>query len=495
MAKGSVSSSLDPAVFGRLIPYRKTRRSLPSSSSLLTSQDLNDLIAHHHPDPQLLRQLLRDFKSRSTEGKLSTFDRELLTWLDWYPPIRQLVSGALSTVAPPSYAAMLGYTAPLCAHVTNQYLTTEDCSMVVKSFRRGGKTRYVFVAPHQGCQFRMPIPWDGVEKYDMEDYNEDQEDDIDLMGSAYLNSSFSTSDASFDLGEGSAAFQSSPPSSPSTAPGQDGMPSSSPPKPRPLANSSRGPQCFYSESTAKARASPDVQVIADVKSAYKSGIFQKYPSFHPAYNLSSRTLPQALVPYDPEGGEGTGTFQHLQLFDDPVGQAIRALNSTTGLPTGTFVKLVNLATDCPVCLCLFSPNGYALHVGEGSRCMNYPGCPSVPETQGPTDLQMDLALRTYQYEERPAFREGLDSAAGRPYLEWNSRLGVPSDVWALVSTAITACPTCRLVRTFYADRLHRSTDGACMDPGRGEELGSEVDLVEDKEHALALTPCKGKDRV
>ncbi|KAF9058433.1 hypothetical protein BDP27DRAFT_1432795 [Rhodocollybia butyracea] len=420
MAKGSVSSSLDPAVFGRLIPYRKTRRSLPSSSSLLTSQDLNDLIAHHHPDPQLLRQLLRDFKSRSTEGKLSTFDRELLTWLDWYPPIRQLVSGALSTVAPPSYAAMLGYTAPF------PFAEVVKLAMSLWPLTRAASSE--LLSP-------VPIPWDGVEKYDMEDYNEDQEDDIDLMGSAYLNSSFSTSDASFDLGEGSAAFQSSP----------------LPLLPLHLVKMGcRLPLLLNQGPWLIPLVVPSASIL-------------RAP-------LRPEPL-QALVPYDPEGGH-----QGFEQHNRPS--------------TGTFVKLVNLATDCPVCLCLFSPNGYALHVGEGSRCMNYPGCPSVPETQGPTDLQMDLALRTYQYEERPAFREGLDSAAGRPYLEWNSRLGVPSDVWALVSTAITACPTCRLVRTFYADRLHRSTDGACMDPGRGEELGSEVDLVEDKEHAFGVDPLQ-----
>lgn len=58
----------------------------------------------------------------------------------------------------------------------------------------------------------------------------------------------------------------------------------------------------------------------------------------------------------------------------------------------------------------------------------------------------------------------LDSTFGAAWLEWNSKLGIPTDVWALTSTAIQECATCHFVRTFpaHAAHLHPGT-GACND--------------------------------
>jgi hypothetical protein len=39
-------------------------------------------------------------------------------------------------------------------------------------------------------------------------------------------------------------------------------------------------------------------------------------------------------------------------------------------------------------------------------------------------------------------------------LEWNSRVGVRRDVWALVSTMEVRCSVCRLVRSAPAHRRH-----------------------------------------
>lgn len=47
-------------------------------------------------------------------------------------------------------------------------------------------------------------------------------------------------------------------------------------------------------------------------------------------------------------------------------------------------------------------------------------------------------------------------------LEWNSRIGVPFDVWVLVITACTLCPICNMYRiVMYSITEHRAC-GVCM---------------------------------
>lgn len=83
-----------------------------------------------------------------------------------------------------------------------------------------------------------------------------------------------------------------------------------------------------------------------------------------------------------------------------------------------------------------------------------------------------VLFRTYPPNEVPSgptplANMFLDTAIGLPFLEWNSRIGVPQDVWATVSTAYVSCLTCRLACTFEANLKHRTSDGECEDPGQG----------------------------
>jgi len=83
---------------------------------------------------------------------------------------------------------------------------------------------------------------------------------------------------------------------------------------------------------------------------------------------------------------------------------------------------------------------------------------------------LDLVLRTFPPNLKPPVSytfELLDTPIGAPYLAFNSRLGVPKDVWIMVTTAHVLCDTCDLVRTFPSDREHRDADGYCMDVGQG----------------------------
>jgi hypothetical protein len=54
------------------------------------------------------------------------------------------------------------------------------------------------------------------------------------------------------------------------------------------------------------------------------------------------------------------------------------------------------------------------------------------------------------------------------YLEWNSRFGVPLDVWVLISTGVIHCPVCDLVRTHPGHAAHLDIrSGFCADVGQG----------------------------
>jgi hypothetical protein len=72
--------------------------------------------------------------------------------------------------------------------------------------------------------------------------------------------------------------------------------------------------------------------------------------------------------------------------------------------------------------------------------------------------------------------ETLDTLVGVTYLEWNSRFGVPLDVWVLISTAVVCCNVCDLVRTHPAHAAHLDVrSGLCADVGQGTSGGVVVD--------------------
>ncbi|KAJ3817025.1 hypothetical protein F5880DRAFT_1512129 [Lentinula raphanica] len=497
---------------------RLTRRTSTPASLL----PIDVQIAAHNPSATVLDNLHREMKFFIHNGQLVTFSREIEDWCPWNSPIRALVSGAMTTVAPPSYEAIPGYKPPVCPHIMNPFLSLEDCEMKVKIYKAHGTTRYVFLAPHPGCQFRMNIPYYGHQKLDME-YDQDSGEDgdeIDLLRSAYLSLSQSSRSSLREVEESlmPGSQLSSASQSPSLASSSNSAFSFLPqgtstpsrrPRPRPI-EGQRKLESFYPAESAERRAAYD------------------FPRLHSAYNIKTRPL-AILDPYNPSNNDGGITFNHLQLkvftspghrplpaglnrgitcryitcradsghgssvflarylrhgsrsylsgtredlylqyFDTSVGQIIRGVNTSLGARPSSFKYLVSLSRTCPVCLCEYSPDGFVAHNNND------------PER---------LVQRTFLDGQHPAFNDQSDSALGRPWLEWNSKLGIPADVWKVVSTGVTVCETCVLVRTFNADRIHRAPNGSCMDPGQVVEDSSEVD--EDD----PLRPSKGKRTV
>lgn len=78
---------------------------------------------------------------------------------------------------------------------------------------------------------------------------------------------------------------------------------------------------------------------------------------------------------------------------------------------------------------------------------------------------------------------------GRAFLEWNSSVGVPKDVWYIIATARVFCHGgCLKVRSFDGDCAHRNHSG--------EPLCKVLDISDNNSDAENEVPVasKGKGR-
>ncbi|RDB22400.1 hypothetical protein Hypma_010534 [Hypsizygus marmoreus] len=119
-----------------------------------------------------------------------------------------------------------------------------------------------------------------------------------------------------------------------------------------------------------------------------------------------------------------------------IGQAICELNSMLGIPQLTVNILAMYATLCGACNC-FIENTSHLMISQK---------PSSP----------------------------IDAA----FLEWNSKLGIFQDVWALINTAFVYCDVCHLCCFFNGDHAHCGPDGCCND---GDENITVIATEEEEE--------------
>ena len=78
-----------------------------------------------------------------------------------------------------------------------------------------------------------------------------------------------------------------------------------------------------------------------------------------------------------------------------------------------------------------------------------------------------LKLRTFADPDTTFVKELLDTPIGIASLEFNSRIGVPLDVWVTITTAYIQCPTCQLCRSFPAHHAHLRDGMECLDLGKG----------------------------
>ncbi|KIK52804.1 hypothetical protein GYMLUDRAFT_250932 [Collybiopsis luxurians FD-317 M1] len=374
------------------------------------------------------KEFLKNFRKLRCNNRLISFNKVEERWDDWHPPVIFDDNGSMTAASPAIYVNLPGYSPPLCADISNPFRTDDECSLAqMGAIRQHGRIFHVFKAPHQG--FLIPEP-------------EDKEYD-DPGAHAVVHA---TANSHPHLRSRYLPIV---------------------PKPRPL----RGPRTltlFYSRDWAAERASP------------------AHPWLHPAYYTNE--TPHILFPYSISSPSNTvnAIHQHGHFFDTELGRIVHALNSATGTPISLFMKLLRSSSTCSGCLCVFSVEGYQAHLGYVNavpHCLNTPECPEVPEPSAIPSTSLTAAPSV----SAPCSTSDYLYLA---FLAWNSRLGVPQDVWTMISTAVVTCCHCLMVRTFRGDQRHQA-DGFCQcHKGGLGELLRQIMLDNLEKHGLALIPQK-----
>ncbi|KAL0571532.1 hypothetical protein V5O48_010433 [Marasmius crinis-equi] len=347
----------------------------------------------------------------------------------------------------------------------------------------------------------MPIPFDGVQTYDDmagdKDNEEENQDEIDVFGSAYL-SKYKPRSSSLPPDYSPSPYlpsdNTAPASSPWRSSVQDFSPSRLCSSPSPASGSTSASYSFdqnlvgtrfplFMEDEMRFRAAPDLDAVDCIRVSEELEVFAVDPDQHPLYTMNP--LPPRLERY--RNTRPLSLYDQLDFFDTAIGKSIQALASTDGLIPGAFRTLVAGVHLCSVCNCVYSTTAFMGHVHNG-RCMNSIAKGQVNEfisTDPHVERRLTSMLKDVPTSHAPK-RDTLWSLTGMLFLMWNSPLGLPVDVWAFARTAVITCKKCSMVRTFDADRLHR-VDGKCSihtvfdDAPRGEE-----------ETALVLYKGKGK---
>lgn len=69
------------------------------------------------------------------------------------------------------------------------------------------------------------------------------------------------------------------------------------------------------------------------------------------------------------------------------------------------------------------------------------------------DTLRELKLRSFASRGELHGNEFDGTPIGVAFLEFNSVIGIPADVWIMITTAYVQCKTCHLIRTFPTHRI------------------------------------------
>ncbi|KAF8957974.1 hypothetical protein BDZ97DRAFT_1762515 [Flammula alnicola] len=471
------------------------------------------------------RQLYQELQLYNLSEDIVTYDVPTAGWVPWTRPVRVFSSGALTAVAASGFQNLSDadeYTPPICPHASDISRDAKYSVMELNLRKKyQGRTVDYFQVPRSShnCPFVVVIPplhpplilftqqeidehtsfqdeEEAAETREMYTYDKDflqgfsdsspskastsSAAEVELIALPHASSSrtpsLSRSSSAADLRQrplfslapscntpGSECFN--PRVLPSLTFGNRPTPS-----PQPIL-SPRGSRAhsFFSDSVATARrnsASLDMVLMNELYYNDKMGLFKETPSLHPVWDLNH--TPRVLQPYD-EGmypGCSNRINQNLDFFVTEVGQTIRELNSTLGIPRATLQALVELAIKCDCCGCMYSPDGFSHHLVNdhcGNSMFHRQVLPKIPDVEALRELK----LRSFADPPQTHLKEFLDTPIGIAFLEFNSKIGIPLDVWVTISTAYKMCSTCHLCRSFPAHQAHLDSDGKCHDFGEG----------------------------
>ncbi|KAJ7018078.1 hypothetical protein C8F04DRAFT_1405246 [Mycena alexandri] len=376
-------------------------------------------------------------------------------WVPWMMPMRVLKgTRQLVRVAASGYHKVKGLVPPRCPH------SSLDSRMKLHLHCKhpNGQKANFYRAESHDCAFTVIIPdlehrqseyvttteeWEthlaGLHRFDDDD--EDQEDHCQSRTSQISPSSTSEDDVEEYLLHGDPRM----------------------PSPRDLAAVfGSGPlKPFFCDRVALARKTVDVALINDTTTAHQAGTYEAQPELHPLAEKPPHAIMALYDERNMSAGSLSRVFSNLEHIDTHLGRAMREFNSPIGLPEFSWRSLRDHNVSCKCCQCVFSIQGYNSHIID-DRCSMAAPMDKVPPHTG---ALRSLPARTYPpgYQV-PITVDFLYTPTGVALAEWNSRIGVPLDVWTLLSTSGVKCSVCRLLRSFEGHREHLK-DGQCGDPG------------------------------
>ncbi|KAJ7281085.1 hypothetical protein C8J57DRAFT_1220350 [Mycena rebaudengoi] len=418
---------------------------------------------------QLVRAAFRELTELNNHRQMGSWDHRTLQF-NKIPRMQRRVGGELVDVA--ASGIKKAYESPpnpvspppnfFCAHTRDNGESFQPLVPCL-NVRYEGRRVDAFVAKDHVCRFRVVIPpitpkFQYVQSAkDFEKY-EEQRNNTEAPSSSSSSSSSPPPPSQPRF----LPFSSSPPTS-------SPLPGFSPRRPPPGQNTGpQDPTSIFTLAVARARATSDFEIMNTVEEDSHSGFYDAHPDEHPLAK-PLHDLHSLFWPYDiKRNADHLVVFNHLNLIDTPTGVAIHHLSSI-GIPYSDYCNLLLHCHGCTSCKVEFSIGGYNDHLDEQGRCTNMPGGVLVRRYAPRIGEVEQYQYRTFFEGKRPKHvPEYLEAPAGVAWLEWNSRLGVPADVFTMLYTGIVHCSACDLVRTHIAHGHHLDDEGQCADPGQAQ---------------------------
>ncbi|KAJ6535543.1 hypothetical protein B0H19DRAFT_1271286 [Mycena capillaripes] len=447
------------------------------------------------PEQSWLTDAFGELTRANSEGRLLTWDHGLTnTWTEVFRAQRVSARGATIDVAASGFKTFWpeAKSTFFCPHTRKNRQPYKPLILRLRAPHEGGTADY-FQATDHSCLFRVVVKplretqtlltWEDQRAH-QEAYNEPPEDDTDdendheqLAGSqasSRVSAWPSSSQGSSSSISSASTALSHPVVKPNTRPHPRWSVAGPMGSPRRVPAGTRVLRSYYGLEVANARKTPDVDIMEYIVTT--TDLFAEDPSVHPAWDRDHPHPVLEVYDYRLYPSCRAKSFDYNQFVGQPTGQVIREMHSLLGIPYSDYATLIRQDETCHGCLNHFSPHGYRAHISEDSHCTNHPDLLQVGDCAPAKDV---YRFRSFRNEVRPSrVFETLDSPTGLALLQWNSRLGVPADVWMVVSTAIVHCKDCDLVRSFAGHLHHLGAANMCTDPGqsltpRAEEDGDQ----------------------
>ncbi|KAJ6601963.1 hypothetical protein DFH09DRAFT_1270808 [Mycena vulgaris] len=413
----------------RFLPYSRPDRPRRGSASGLENLAAGDLPAAR------LSQLLKEIESYNKDNTVTyTYCNEVRRWKPWFHPRVTFENRSFKLVSPASFRN-IEYKPPQCPHSQNFYWESKDTTMKLCRAPTGG---YQFQCDSH--VFKI-APWDDRLIVDEDQYNK-------RLGK------FLFCFLVFHL----------------LSPPTEGI------------DRSEEDEDFSDRDSSPARSSDEVASLLMPSSQSSTGSFHVAPACVPVitknrpYLFDMSELEHrihyvqemvTIVLDDVVTTEIRARADYYNdFFDTTTGHALRMVNSTIGITSEGEAHIMSSHRRCFECHGVFSTEGYDAHCVEGI-CTNTPHRVRITDWVLPPNHHVDFKEHDYPAGTTlPSPIEFSETAVGVAWSEWNSRIGVPENVWVLLHTSIERCASCSLLRSFEANIAHRSKNNVCMDPSR-----------------------------